>query len=69
MEDQTIKNKETVVRVCSGLPCAMEKSKDLFNSMIELYPEKNLVLEVPCVGRCDYSPIVEVGHNYIAVYL
>ena len=65
MEDQTIKNKETVVRVCSGLPCAMEKSKDLFNSIIELYPEKNLVLEVPCVGRCDYSPIVEVGHNYI----
>jgi len=65
IEEQTIKKKETVVRVCSGLPCSMAKSKELFNSLIELYQDKNHVLEVPCVGRCALSPVAEVGHNFI----
>ena len=55
---------EITIKVCDSVTCAMYDAEKLYN--ITKLKYKNLRVEkAPCMGRCNYAPIVEVNHNHI----
>ncbi len=54
------------IRVCDSLSCELAGAQAL-KSALEggLDPTKARVLRAPCMGRCDTSPVLEIGHNHI----
>ncbi len=57
----------SVVRVCNGLSCAMQGAAALKDGLSQRVPNDVLVLDAPCVGRCEQAPAchvdqLEVGH-------
>ncbi len=54
------------IRVCDSLSCELAGAQAL-KSALEggLDPTKVRVLRAPCMGRCDTSPVLEIGHNHI----
>ena len=53
------------VRVCDGLPCAMQGAEALLAQLRADAGEDVRVVRAPCMGRCDCAPTVEVGHRHI----
>jgi len=51
------------VRVCDSIACALAGAERLADAIAA--GTKARVVRVPCVGRCDTAPAVEVGHNFI----
>ncbi len=51
------------IRVCDSISCALAGAEQLADA-IEAGRDARVV-RVPCVGRCDAAPVVEVGHNFI----
>ncbi len=51
------------IRVCDSISCALAGAEQLAEA-INPGPGARVV-RVPCVGRCDAAPSVEVGHNFI----
>ena len=37
----------------------------IYNLNNKTDPKKIRVLRAPCMGRCDTSPTVEIGHNHV----
>ena len=57
-------NRQISVKVCDSITCFMHKADDLLNDIKKKYP--NIKVEnAPCMGRCNYAPVVEVNHNHI----
>ena len=48
------------VRVCDSVVCEMKGALDLFDALNEQAPDGVRVVKVPCIGRCDTAPAVEV---------
>ena len=54
------------IRVCDSLSCQMagaEALKAQLEANVDI--EQVRVLRAPCMGRCDTSPVVEVGHHHV----
>ncbi len=52
------------IKICDSITCAMHDAESLYHKTKLKY--KNLRVEkAPCMGRCNYAPIVEVNHNHI----
>ncbi|RMH40002.1 MAG: NADH-quinone oxidoreductase subunit F [Alphaproteobacteria bacterium] len=55
------------IRVCDSLSCALAGAEALHAALERgVDPAEVRVVRVPCMGRCDGAPAVEVGHNPIA---
>jgi formate dehydrogenase beta subunit len=50
-----------IVRVCNGLACEMRGAKKLRDEIAQKVDDDVLVLDAPCVGRCDTAPAVTVN--------
>ncbi|MBN8412282.1 NADH-ubiquinone oxidoreductase-F iron-sulfur binding region domain-containing protein [Halomonas litopenaei] len=54
------------VRVCDSLSCQLAGSQRLADALADgLDPAQVRVTRAPCMGRCDQSPVVEVGHHHL----
>jgi formate dehydrogenase len=51
------------IRVCDSISCALAGAEQLADAIAGGRDAR--VVRVPCVGRCDAAPVVEVGHNFI----
>jgi formate dehydrogenase beta subunit len=51
------------IRVCDSISCALAGAEQLADAIDAGHDAR--VVRVPCVGRCDAAPAVEVGHNFI----
>ena len=54
------------VRVCDGLACAMSGAQELIARLPALLGTSVRVQAVPCIGRCDQAPAVQVGQFALA---
>ena len=55
---------DVTIKVCDSITCTMYDSEKLYHTTKLKY--KNFRVEkAPCMGRCNYAPIVEVNHNHI----
>ncbi len=52
------------IKVCDSITCAMNDSEKLYHITKLKYKEYR-VEKAPCMGRCNFAPIVEVNHNHI----
>jgi formate dehydrogenase beta subunit len=52
-----------IVRVCNGLACEMRGARKLRDEIIASVDDDVLVLDAPCVGRCDTAPAVTVDQR------
>ncbi len=52
------------VKVCDSITCFMHKSENLLTTLKEKYPDLR-VENAPCMGRCNFAPVVEVNHNHV----
>jgi NADH:ubiquinone oxidoreductase subunit F (NADH-binding)/NADH:ubiquinone oxidoreductase subunit E len=53
------------VRVCDGLSCRLQGGLPLGAALREqLDPARARVLRAPCMGRCDFAPVVQVGKRH-----
>ncbi len=54
------------IRVCDSLSCELAGAQQLKAALEEgLDPSAVRVLRVPCMGRCDTAPTLELGHKHI----
>jgi len=57
---------ELTIRVCDSLSCELAGAQELKSALEDgLDPKLVRVLRAPCMGRCDTSPVLELGHNHI----
>jgi len=54
-----------VVRVCESLTCELKNSRQLFDDCKNKFGSDALVINVPCMGRCECSPVASVNKRYI----
>ncbi len=55
---------DTTIKVCDSITCAMYNAEKLYHNTKLKY--KNFRVEkAPCMGRCNFAPVVEVNHNHI----
>jgi formate dehydrogenase len=50
------------VRVCDSLSCAMAGADDLLERLPSILGKEVRVVRAPCMGACDFAPVVAVGH-------
>ncbi len=64
IDDDNIKPSDITIKVCESVTCAMFNAEKVYHNAKLKY--KNFRVEkAPCMGRCNYAPIVEVNHNHI----
>lgn len=54
---------ETVVRVCTSLPCVLAGAGRLLDALQTAADARTRVIETPCIGRCQQAPAVCVGQH------
>ena len=52
-----------IVRVCESISCALAGADALAAAVAAGTDAR--VVRAPCLGRCDYAPVAEVGHNLV----
>ena len=64
VDGENIISPEVTVKVCDSVTCAMHGAEKIFAEAKLKY--KNIRVEkAPCMGRCNYAPVVEVNHNHL----
>jgi NADH:ubiquinone oxidoreductase subunit F (NADH-binding)/NADH:ubiquinone oxidoreductase subunit E len=53
------------VRVCDSLTCELMGAQTLLKDLRAKYNGTVRVVPAPCMGRCDYAPVAEVGHAHV----
>tara|TARA_Y100001970_G_C14258817_1_gene877853 strand:- start:12705 stop:14408 length:1704 start_codon:yes stop_codon:yes gene_type:complete len=53
------------IRVCDSLTCEMLGAKKLINELKKNSGNDIRILPAPCMGRCEFAPIAEVGHRHV----
>jgi len=61
---ETPPNKITV-RICTSLPCALAESNILLEKLENGSLAGRRIIPSPCMGRCDVSPVAEIGHHHV----
>ena len=64
MDEDNISVPDVTIKVCESITCAMNESEKLYHN-IKLKYKNCRVEKAPCMGRCNYAPVVEVNHNHI----
>ena len=52
-----------VIRVCESITCMLAGAEALAVAIASGTDAS--VIRAPCIGRCDYAPVAEVGHNLV----
>ncbi len=64
VDGENITSPEVTIKVCDSVTCAMHGAEKIYDEAKLKY--KNLRVEkAPCMGRCNYAPVVEVNHNHL----
>ncbi len=64
IKDENDKPPQVTIKVCDSITCEMYGSEKIYH--IAKLNHKNLRVEkAPCMGRCNFAPVVEVNHNHI----
>ncbi len=64
LNTDTEKVSSVTIKVCDSVTCAMYDAEKLYERTKLKY--KNYRVEkAPCMGRCNYAPVVEVNHNHL----
>ena len=64
LNTDTEKVSPVTIKVCDSVTCAMHDAEQLYERTKLKY--KNYRVEkAPCMGRCNYAPVVEVNHNHL----
>ncbi len=54
------------IRVCESLSCEMAGAEQLLQDLAARYSGADVRIQrVPCMGRCDTAPSVEIGHRHV----
>ena len=64
IDDDALKVPLATVKVCDSVTCFMNKSEDLLKKIKNKHKDCHVEF-APCMGRCNYAPVVEVNHNHI----
>ena len=57
---------KTTIRICNSLSCQINGSIELKNIIIKNFQNQDIrVLDAPCMGRCAYAPVLEIGHFHV----
>ena len=56
---------EITIRVCDSLSCELMGAQQLLQDLPAALDDQVRVVRAPCMGRCQYAPIAEVGHHHI----
>ena len=57
---------KTTIRVCNSLSCQINGSTTLKNKIIKRFQDQDIrVLDAPCMGRCAFAPVLEIGHFHV----
>ena len=64
VDGENITSPEITIKVCDSVTCAMNGAEEIYKKSKLKY--KNMRVEkAPCMGRCNYAPVVEVNHNHL----
>ena len=64
VDGESITSPEVTIKVCESITCAMHGAERIFTDAKSKY-QKVRVEKAPCMGRCNYAPIVEINHNHL----
>ena len=64
VDGESIISPEVTIKVCESITCAMHGAERIFTDAKSKY-QKVRVEKAPCMGRCNYAPVVEVNHNHL----
>ena len=56
---------EIPIRVCESLTCSLFGSEDLYKNLLKKHSKRIRILKAPCMGKCDFAPALEIGHNHV----
>ncbi len=65
IDNADIPSNEIAVRICNSLPCALSGSNKLLENLETDSLKGARIIPSPCMGRCDVSPVAEIGHHYV----
>ncbi|MBC93405.1 MAG: NADH-quinone oxidoreductase subunit F [Rhodospirillaceae bacterium] len=65
IDNADIPPNEIAVRICNSLPCALSGSNKLLENLETDSLNGARIIPSPCMGRCDVSPVAEIGHHYV----
>ena len=52
------------IKICDSVTCSMYNAETLYKKTKSEF-KKFRVEKAPCMGRCNYAPVVEVNHNHL----
>ena len=55
---------DVTIKVCDSITCTMYNAEKLYHN-VKLKYKNCRVEKAPCMGRCNFAPVVEVNHNHI----
>ena len=64
VDGENITSPEITIKVCESITCAMHGADKIFTDAKSKYKDIR-VEKAPCMGRCNYAPVVEVNHNHL----
>tara|TARA_A100001011_G_scaffold381270_1_gene449571 strand:+ start:4009 stop:5691 length:1683 start_codon:yes stop_codon:yes gene_type:complete len=64
VDGENIISPEVTVKVCDSVTCEMYGAEKIFTEA-KLKHKNVRVEKAPCMGRCNYAPVVEVNHNHL----
>ena len=56
---------EKTIKICDSLSCAIQGAENLHENIKESASSKLRVQKVPCIGRCDSSPVAVVNGSIV----
>ena len=64
VDGENVTSPEVTIKVCESITCAMNGADKIYTNAKSKY--KNIRVEkAPCMGRCNYAPVVELNHNHL----
>ena len=64
VDGENITSPEVTIKVCESITCTMYGADKIYTDAKSKY-KKVRVEKAPCMGRCNYAPVVEVNHNHL----
>ena len=64
VDGENVTSPKVTIKVCESITCAMHGADKIFTDA-KLQYKKIRVEKAPCMGRCNYAPVVEVNHNHL----
>ena len=65
IDNTELPSDDITVRICTSLPCALAGSNELLKNLKSGSLTGGRIIPSPCMGRCDVSPVAEIGHHHV----